>query len=105
MAFIGYSTAGYNELVSEIRNRKEKLLTVLNSFPEVENAISDSWKGADADAYKEELNKVVQETKTTIESVYTAMAGEFERTHNDWVNKQSASSSGNLNVGPTAMFK
>ena len=58
MSFIGYNSTGYSELAAEIRTRKSRLLDILNSFPEVENAISDSWKGADATAYKDELNKV-----------------------------------------------
>ena len=59
MSFIGYNSTGYSELAAEIRTRKSRLLDILNSFPEVENAISDSWKGADATAYKDELNKVM----------------------------------------------
>ena len=58
MSFTGYNSTGYSELAAEIRTRKSRLLDILNSFPEVENAISDSWKGADATAYKDELNKV-----------------------------------------------
>ena len=96
MAFIGYNTEGYNELAAEIRNRKSRLLNVLNSFPEVETAISDSWKGADADAYKEELKKVIQSTIESVTSVYDAMASEFERTHNEWVNKQNVGGSNGL---------
>ena len=83
MSFIGYNSTGYSELAAEIRTRKSRLLDILNSFPEVENAISDSWKGADATAYKDELNKVIQS--------YDAMSSQFERTYNDWVEKQKTS--------------
>jgi uncharacterized protein YukE len=91
MSFIGYNSTGYSELAAEIRTRKSRLLDILNSFPEVENAISDSWKGADATAYKDELNKVIQSTKESVTATYDAMSSQFERTYNDWVEKQKTS--------------
>ena len=53
MATIGYNASGYNDLAAEIRLRKNNLLDILNSFPEVESAIADAWKGEDATAYCE----------------------------------------------------
>lgn len=90
MSFIGYSSSGYSDLASEISTRKTNLLNILNSFPEVERAISDSWKGEDAESYKEELNKVIAATKENVSSTYDAMAAQFERTYTDWVEKQRA---------------
>lgn len=90
MAFIGYSSSGYSDLAGEIRTRKGKLLDILNSFPEVEQAISDSWKGEDAESYKAELSKVIEATKESVSSTYDAMASQFEKTYNDWVEKQRA---------------
>lgn len=92
MAFIGYSSSGYSDLAAEIRTRKGRLLDILNSFPEVETAISNSWKGEDAENYKTELNKVIQATKENVTATYDAMASQFERTYNDWVEKQRATS-------------
>lgn len=92
MAMIGYSSNGYSDLAAEIRTRKNKLLDILNSFPEVESAIADSWKGEDATAYCEQLNKLVQSTKENITSTYDAMSAQFERTYNDWIEKQRANS-------------
>ncbi len=91
MAFIGYSSSGYSELAAEIRTRKSRLLDILNSFPEVETAISECWKGEDAEAYKEELNKVVHSTIESVTSTYDSMLTQFERTYNEWVDKQSTS--------------
>ena len=94
MATIGYNTSGYNDLAAEIRLRKTNLLDILSTFPEIENAIADAWKGEDATAYCEALVKVVNSTKETISETYDAMAAEFERTYNDWIEKQRMS--GNL---------
>ena len=94
MATIGYNTSGYSDLAAEIRTRKNNLLEILNTFPEIENAIADAWKGEDATAYCEALVKVVNSTKETISETYDAMATEFERTYNDWIEKQRMS--GNL---------
>lgn len=94
MAIIGYNASGYNDLAAEIRLRKSNLLDILNSFPEVETAISDAWKGEDATAYTEALSKVINSTKETVSETYDAMAREFERTYNDWIEKQRMS--GNL---------
>lgn len=91
MSFIGYSTSGYSELAAEIRTRKSRLLDILNSFPEVETAINNSWKGEDATAYSEELRKVVDATKESVSETYDAMARQFEQTYNEWVNKQRTS--------------
>ncbi len=88
MSFIGYSSSGYSDLAAEIRTRKTKLLDILNTFPEVETAISDSWKGEDAENYKSNLNKAIQSTKDSVTSTYDAMASQFEKTYNDWVEKQ-----------------
>ncbi len=92
MAIIGYNASGYSDLAAEIRTRKSNLLDILNSFPEVESAISDAWKGEDATAYTEALAKVINSTKETISETYDAMASEFERTYNDWIEKQRANS-------------
>lgn len=89
MAFIGYSAAGYTELASEINSRKERLLDVLNSFTEVETAISECWKGEDADAYSEELKRVIESTKTSVSEAYDALGNQCRTTYEDWVNKQS----------------
>ena len=89
MAFIGYSSAGYEELAAEIRNRKARLIEILNSFVDVQEAITDCWKGNDADAYKADLAKIIQDTKLSVESTYDAMLAQFKRTHDDWVEKQS----------------
>lgn len=91
MSFIGYSSSGYSELAAEIRTRKSRLLDILNSFPEVETAITDSWKGEDATAYSEELRKVVDATKESVSETYDTMARQFEKTYNDWVEKQRTS--------------
>lgn len=91
MAMIGYSSSGYDALRSEINTRKNKLLDILNSFPEVQSAITDSWKGEDATAYSEELNKLIQSTIENINSTYDAMARQFEKTYNDWIEKQRTS--------------
>ena len=88
MAFIGYSASGYNELVSEIRSRKAKLIAVLDSFPEVQAAIANSWKGEDATAYCDDLAKTINSTKETITNTYDEMARNFEKTYNDWVKKK-----------------
>lgn len=92
MAFIGYNESGYRELDAEIRRRKNNLLNILNSFPEVQNAIADSWKGEDATTYSDELGKVIQDTIESVSSTYDAMASQFETTFNDWVNKQRTNS-------------
>lgn len=89
MAFIGYSASGYTELASEINNRKQRLLNVLDSFTEVENAISNCWKGEDAEQYKEELNKVIEATKNSISETYDALRNQYQKTYEDWVSKQS----------------
>ena len=94
MAIIGYNASGYNDLAAEIRLRKSNLLDILNSFPEVESAISDAWIGEDATAYTEALAKVINSTKETVSETYDTMAREFERTYNDWIEKQRMS--GNL---------
>ncbi|MGN1311707.1 MAG: hypothetical protein ACI4U4_01690 [Bacilli bacterium] len=91
MATIGYNASGYNDLAAEIRLRKNNLLDILNSFPEVENAIADAWKGEDATAYCDALAKVINSTKETVSETYDAMAYEFEKTYNDWIEKQRAS--------------
>lgn len=91
MSFIGYSSSGYSELAAEIRTRKSRLLDILNSFPEVETAITDSWKGEDATTYSEELRKVVDATKESVSETYDAMARQFEYTYNEWVEKQRTS--------------
>lgn len=88
MAFIGYNASGYSDLAAEIRIRKQRLLDILNSFPEVQKAISESWKGEDATAYSEELAKVIQGTIETVTAAYDTMATQFERTYNDWIEKQ-----------------
>ena len=88
--FIGYSASGYAELAAEIATRKNNLLNILESFPEVEAAIAEAWKGEDADAYKEELNKVIQATKESVSNTYDSMAREFNNTYNEWVQKQQA---------------
>ena len=90
MSFIGYSSNGYSDLAAEIKTRKNRLLDILNSFPEVEAAIADSWKGEDATKYCEELNKVIESTKESVSSTYDAMSSQFEQTYNDWVDKQRA---------------
>ncbi len=94
MAVIGYNANGYTDLAAEIRLRKSNLLDILNTFPEVESAISEAWKGEDANAYCDALAKVINSTKETVSETYDAMAAEFERTYNDWVEKQRMS--GNL---------
>lgn len=91
MATIGYNANGYSDLAAEIRLRKTKLLDILNSFPEVESAIADAWKGEDADAYVEALSKVIRSTGETITETYDTMASEFEATYNSWVDKQRSS--------------
>lgn len=91
MAMIGYSSSGYSDLASEIRSRKSRLLDILNSFPEVQNAIANSWKGEDATEYCEELSKHIQNTIESVSSTYDAMAREFETTYNAWVEKQRRS--------------
>lgn len=91
MAFIGYNTAGYEDLVAEIGSRKTKLLEILNSFVDVQTAIADCWKGNDADAYKAELERVILNTKQSVEETYSAMSAQFKRTHDEWVSKQNVS--------------
>lgn len=91
MAFIGYSDAGYAELASEINNRKQRILDVLNTFVEVENAISECWKGEDADAYTEELKKVIQSTIDSVSEAYDSLGKQCSTTYEDWINKQSMS--------------
>lgn len=91
MAFIGYNSSGYSDLAAEIKTRKSRLLDILNSFPEVQTAIADSWKGEDATAYSEELSKVIQSTIESVSSTYDAMSSQFERTYNDWIEKQKTS--------------
>lgn len=91
MSTIGYNKDGYSDLAAAIKLRKGKLLDILNGFPEVITAIGDAWKGEDADAYKEALTKVINSTKETVESTYDTMASEFEKTYNDWIEKQSTS--------------
>ena len=91
MATIGYNANVYNDLAAEIRLRKTKLLDILNSFPEVESAIADAWKGEDADAYRDALTKVINSTKETVTETYDTMAMEFETTYNNWIEKQRSS--------------
>ena len=88
MAFIGYSDSGFNELASEIRNRKAKLIGILDKFPDVQSSISNSWKGEDATKYTEELNKLVNDTKNNISNIYDEMLRQFQKTHDEWVEKQ-----------------
>lgn len=88
--FIGYNATGYAELAAEINARKNNLLNILESFPEVEAAIGDAWKGEDADAYKEELANVIKNTKDSISNTYESMARQFNYTYNEWVQKQRA---------------
>ncbi len=89
MAFIGYSNAGYNELSAEIKTRKANLLAELDKLPEVKAAIEDSWKGADASDYCTNLSKLINDTRTAVSDIYDEMGRQFEKTHNDWVNKQN----------------
>ena len=92
MAFIGYSTSGYSDLAAEIRNRKNRLVAILDSFPEVQAAIANSWKGEDATAYSEDLAKLIASTKESVSDIYDEMGRQFERTYNDWVEKQRVES-------------
>ena len=91
MSFIGYNSTGYSELAAEIRTRKSRLLDILNSFPEVENAISDRWKGEDATANKDELSKEIKSKKESVTTTYEEKSNKFKRTYNDWVEKQRTS--------------
>lgn len=89
MGFIGYNASGYAELAAEIRTRKSNLLNILDSFADVDTAIANCWKGEDADAYREELKKVISSTINSVTEAYDALSSQCNQTYNDWIAKQS----------------
>lgn len=89
MAFIGFSESGVTDLLAEISSRKQKLLDILAGFADVDTAINECWKGPDADSYREELNKVIESTKSSVSDAYDALEKQCRVTYEDWVSKQS----------------
>lgn len=87
--FIGYSTQGYENLMSEISTRKSNLLEILNSFEEVYTAIENCWIGEDATQYVTELKNTINRTITSVEETYSALEKQCNTTYQDWVSKQS----------------
>lgn len=90
MSWIGYSDSGFADLESVIGSEKQKLLSIVDTFTEVENAISQAWIGEDADAYKEDLRRVVDSTRNSIDTAFTSLSNQLRTTYEDWVNKQKA---------------
>lgn len=89
MSWTGYSDSGYTELNSAIVTNKTKILEILNEFVDIDKAIEECWVGEDATLYREELTKLIEETKTAINDIYDALARQCEITYQDWISKQS----------------
>lgn len=88
MSFIGYSVGGYEALNTEINARKQKLLDILADFANIDAEIAACWIGEDATAYREELKKVVEATKSSVTEAYDALANQCRVTYEEWVSKQ-----------------
>ena len=79
--------------IDSLQSKKQELesyLADLNAqYEDLTNSISElSIQAAEKE---DELNKVIQSTKESVTATYDAMSSQFERTYNDWVEKQRTS--------------
>ena len=79
----------YKELEEKDRRHKDELEKKDSKIGDLKSDLDNEKKNL---ARKlDELNKVIQSTKESVTATYDAMSSQFERTYNDWVEKQRTS--------------